>query len=207
MRGLGLWSESWPTPAGIWWKNAFQTQVTRAASAEGHGSPGALQRRHPKEHSTAFRKHRTQHFGAMHLGGSALMTWAGFRQKGQGRLWGAPEALLSWSQPPLPQVFAQPTTSAGLQSNARVHDQGRAESWSWAQTHRLGSQAGGTTIPEDLPKHSGGTELLAHSGHRLKPSGWITTGRGHWRMLETWLISRTGKSPSSAKPKTIQSSN
>lgn len=58
MRGLGLWSESWPTPAGIWWKNASQTQVTRAASAEGHGSPGTLQRRHPKEHSTAFRKHR-----------------------------------------------------------------------------------------------------------------------------------------------------
>ena len=41
---------------------------------------------------------------------------------------GAPEALLSWSQPPPPRVFTQPTTSAGLQSNARVHDQGRAES-------------------------------------------------------------------------------
>ena len=210
MRGLRLWSESWPTPAGIWWRNTSQTQAT---SAGGHRSPGAPQWHHPKELSAAFRKHREPRgWEYCTWEEDALVSQAGLDRKAKEAARGArgsvklAPALCSCPLRPRSSYSLPPTSSAGLQSKARVHDQGRAESWCWAQTHCLGSKAGGTAIPEGLPKHSGGTELLAHSAHRLKPSGWITTGRGHRRTLETWLISRNGKFPASAKPKTIQSS-
>lgn len=105
---------------------------------------------HPKELSAAFRKHRERR-GWEHCTweeGAPVSRAAPDRKAKEAE--GAPEALLSWPRSVLMPARASrsshslsPTSSAGLQSKARVHDQGRAESWDAGLRHTAWKQGRG----------------------------------------------------------------
>lgn len=207
MRGLRLWSESWPTQrSGEEHVPDTGRQCWRAPL------PGAPQWRHPKELSAAFRKHRERR-GWEHCTWEegALWSRAGSTEKGQGGRKGHARGSVvgpgSVLMPAPPQVFTQsithqqcwpPEQSQGPRSGEEL----RADA---GPDTLPGKQGRGHGNPRGPSKHSGGTELLAHSAHRLKPSGWITTGRGHWRMLgdladlKKWKIPRLAKTKNNPK--------
>lgn len=106
---------------------------------------------------------RTLNFRTLDLGGGHYMRQMGFRQKDQGRSWGAlePVPALCWWFPSLGKLCHPPWISVSLKTELSwrtqscVHGQGKVKDWSWAPTCCLRSKAGEHINPNEPFKCSG----------------------------------------------------